>query len=105
MTPQQIKELTDDQILDLIDDPNDTHFDQMKELIRNDIEFRSRIQKLKDQNGNDELPKTKEQLIKTLQAAILKAPDGFKPHLQATLDRLTGKVQDDDWEEFLNNGK
>lgn len=57
---------------------------------------------LKAKNKSNSI-KSRQELIKALEDNIKSAPENMKPHLQATLDRLTGKIQDSDFEEFINN--
>lgn len=107
MTDQEIKNLTDSELLEIIDvaDVNDPNFKQISQLAKVDGEFRARMYQLKAKNKSDsiKLNQTRQELIKALEDNIKSAPEQMKPHLQATLDRLTGKIQDSDFEEFINN--
>ena len=104
MTNQEIKNLSDSELLEIIDagDIDDPNFKQISQLAKVDGEFRARMYQLKADNKSDSI-KTRQELIKALENNIKSAPEQMKPHLQATLDRLTGKIQDSDFEEFINN--
>ena len=104
MTDQEIKNLTDSELLEIIDvaDVNDPNFKQISQLAKVDGDFRARMYQLKADNKKDSI-KSRQELIKALEDNIKSAPEQMKPHLQATLDRLTGKIQDSDFEEFINN--
>lgn len=104
MTDQEIKNLTDSELLEIIDvaDVNDPNFKQISQLAKVDGEFRARMYQLKADNKKASI-KSRQELIKALEDNIRSAPEQMKPHLQATLDRLTGKIQDSDFEEFINN--
>lgn len=103
MTDQELKTLPDSELLQIIDaaDVNDPNFKQISQLAKTDDEFRARMHQLKADNKSDSI-KSRQELIKALEDNIKSAPEGMKPHLQATLDRLTGKIQDSDFEEFIN---
>ena len=104
MTNQEIKNLSDSELLEIIDagDIDDPNFKQISQLAKVDGEFRARMYQLKADNKKDSI-KSRQELIKALEDNIKSAPEQMKPHLQATLDRLTGKIQDSDFEEFINN--
>lgn len=104
MTDQELKTLSDSELLEIIDvaDVNDPNFKQISQLAKVDGEFRARMYQLKAENKSDSI-KSRQELIKALEDNIKSAPEDMKPHLQATLDRLTGKIQDSDFEEFINN--
>lgn len=104
MTNQELKTLSDTELLEIIDvaDVNDPNFKQISQLAKVDGEFRARMYHLKAKNKSDSI-KARQELIKALEDNIKSAPENMKPHLQATLDRLTGKIQDSDFEEFINN--
>ena len=104
MTNQELKTLSDSELLEIIDagDIDDPNFKQISQLAKVDGEFRARMYQLKADNKSDSI-KTRQELIKALEDNIKSAPEAMKPHLQATLDRLTGKIQDSDFEEFINN--
>lgn len=104
MTNQELKTLSDSELLEIIDtgDINDPNFKQISQLAKVDGEFRARMYQLKADNKKDSI-KSRQELIKALEDNIRSAPEQMKPHLQATLDRLTGKIQDSDFEEFINN--
>lgn len=104
MTNQELKTLSDSELLEIIDvaDINDPNFKQISQLAKVDGEFRARMYQLKADNKKDSI-KSRQELIKALEDNIKSAPENMKPHLQATLDRLTGKIQDSDFEEFINN--
>ena len=104
MTNQEIKNLSDSELLEIIDagDINDPNFKQISQLAKVDGEFRARMYQLKADNKKDSI-KSRQELIKALEDNIKSATEQMKPHLQATLDRLTGKIQDSDFEKFINN--
>ena len=104
MTNQELKTLSDSELLEIIDtgDINDPNFKQISQLAKVDGDFRARMYQLKADNKKDSI-KSRQELIKALEDNIRSAPEQMKPHLQATLDRLTGKIQDSDFEEFINN--
>ena len=104
MTNQELKTLSDSELLEIIDvaDINDPNFKQISQLAKVDGEFRARMYQLKAEIKSDSI-KARQELIKALEDNIKSAPENMKPHLQATLDRLTGKIQDSDFEEFINN--
>ena len=104
MTNQELKNLSDSELIKIIDtgDINDPNFKQISQLAKTDGEFRARMYQLKADNKKDSI-KSRQELIKALEDNIRSAPEQMKPHLQATLDRLTGKIQDSDFEEFINN--
>jgi hypothetical protein len=99
MTDQEIKNLSDSELLQIIDagDINDFNFKQISQLAKVDGEFRARIFQLKADNKSDSI-KTRQELIKALEDNIKSAPEGMKPHIQATFDRLIGKIQDSNFE-------
>lgn len=104
MTNQELKNLSDSELLEIIDisNINDPNFKQISQLAKVDGEFRSRMYQLKADNKSGSI-KSRQALIKSLEDNIKSAPESIKSHLQATLDRLTGKIQDSDFEEFINN--
>lgn len=111
MTDQELKTLSDSELLEIIDiaDLNDPNFKQMSQLAKVDGEFRARMYQLWYQmeeispTVKSDSIKSRQELIKALEDNIKSATENMKPHLQATLDRLTGKIQDSDFEEFINN--
>ena len=103
MTNQELKTLSDSELIKIIDtgDINVPNFKQISQLAKTDGEFRARMYQLKADNKKDSIKSRQEmnrgdleQLIKALEDNIKSAPENMKPHLQATLDRLTGKIQD-----------
>ena len=88
MTDQELKKLTDSELLEIIDlDISNSTFKQISKLAKNDGEFRSRIYKLRDDNI-----KSTSELITSLEENIKTVSDGFKPHLQKTLDYVKDKL-------------
>jgi DNA-binding GntR family transcriptional regulator len=104
MTDNELKNLSDSELLEIIDtvDIDDPNFKQISQLAKVDGKFRARMYQLKAENKSDSI-KSRQELIKALEDNIKSAPEAMKPHLQATLDRLAGKIQDSDFEEFINN--
>ena len=102
MTNQELKTLSDTELLEIIDvaDVNDPNFKQISQLAKVDGEFRARMYQLKADNKKDSIKSRQEmnrgdleQLIKALEDNIKSADDNIKPRLQAFLDRLREK----DW--------
>jgi DNA-binding GntR family transcriptional regulator len=104
MTDQEIKSLSDSELMRLIDSkgPNDSTFNQISQLAKTDGEFRSRVYQLKADNKKDSI-KSRQELIAALEENLKTATEPMKGHLQSTLDILTGKIQDSDFEEFIDN--
>ena len=94
MTNQELKNLSDSELIKIIDtgDINDPNFKQISQLAKVDGDFRARMYQLKADNKKDSI-KSRQELIKSLEDNIKSADDNMKPHLQATLDRLSQK----DW--------
>lgn len=94
MTDQELKNLSDSELIKIIDDANDTDAmaltEQIGQLVKTDGEFRARIHQLKAHNKND-IIESRQALIKSLEDNIKSADDNMKPHLQAFLDRLSQK--------------
>jgi predicted RNA-binding protein with RPS1 domain len=97
MTNQEIKNLSDSELLQIIDDSdiNNPNFKQISQLAKVDGEFRARIYQLKDDNKSDSI-KTRQELIKALEDNIKSGPEEIKPNLQTTLDKLLN------FEKFIN---
>ena len=92
MTDQELKNLSDSELIKIIDtgDINDPNFKQISQLAKIDGDFRARMYQLKADNKKDSI-KSRQELIKSLEDNIKSADDNMKPHLQATLDRLSQK--------------
>jgi hypothetical protein len=88
MTNQELKNLSDSELLEIIDksDIKDPNFKQISQLAKVDGEFRARIDQLQADNKKDIIKY--HQLIKSLENDIKSAPEAIKVHLQAQLDRL-----------------
>lgn len=101
MTNQELKNLSDSELIKIIDtsDINDPNFKQISQLVKVDGDFRARMSQLKADNKNDRI-EAREDLIKALEDNIKSADDNMKPYLQAQLDRLqaalNGKLHEKD---------
>ena len=102
MTDNELKNLSDSELLEIIDtgDIDDPNFKQISQLSKVDGEFRARMYQLKADNKKDSI-KSRQDLIKSLEDNIKSAPEGMKPYLQATLDRLSEK----DWFDYPETKK
>ena len=74
MTNQELKNLSDSELLKIIDDANDTDAmaltEQIGQLVKIDVEFRARIHQLKANNKNDQI-EVRKNLIKSLEDNII----------------------------------
>lgn len=88
------KNLTDSVLLAIIDcyarslpiEPNDKEFEELKELAKNDPEFRDRLVVLQVQNLQDAI-QISDSFFALLEKAISEAPEDVKSKIQESLDR------------------
>ena len=89
------KNLTDQELLDIIDSINDeniTDFKGLKELAKTDSDFQQRLRDLKKENKDLSISSGNE-VISLLEQVILTASDEAKPQLQQSLDNLKKIVE------------
>ena len=87
------KNLTDQELLDIIDTKDVTNLEDLKELAKTDSDFQQRLRDLKKKNKDLSISSGNE-IISLLQQAILTASDEAKPQLQQSLDNLKKIVED-----------
>ena len=87
------KNLTDQELLDIIDTEDVTNLEDLKELAKTDSDFQQRLRDLKKKNKDLSISSGNE-IISLLEQAILTASDEAKPQLQQSLDNLKKIVED-----------
>ena len=87
------KNLTDQELLDIIDTEDVTNLEDLKELSKTDSDFQQRLRDLKKKNKDLSISSGNE-IISLLEQAILTASDEAKPQLQQSLDNLKKIVED-----------
>jgi hypothetical protein len=86
------KNLTDQELLDIIDTKDVTNLEDLKELAKTDSDFQQRLRDLKKKNKDLSISSGNE-IISLLEQAILTASDEAKPQLQQSLDNLKKIVE------------
>ena len=87
------KNLTDQELLDIIDTEDVTNLKDLKELAKTDSDFQQRLRDLKKKNKDLSISSGNE-IISLLEQVILTASDESKPQLQQSLDNLKKIVED-----------
>ena len=86
------KNLTDQELLDIIDTKDVTNLEDLKELAKTDSDFQQRLRDLKKKNKDLSISSGNE-IISLLEQVILTASDESKPQLQQSLDNLKKIVE------------
>ena len=86
------KNLTDQELLDIIDTEDVTNLKDLKELAKTDSDLQQRLRDLKKKN-KDLVISSGNEVISLLEQVILTASDEAKPQLQQSLDNLKKIVE------------
>ena len=86
------KNLTDQELLDIIDTEDVTNLKDLKELAKTDSDLQQRLRDLKKKNKDLSISSGNE-IISLLEQVILTASDEAKPQLQQSLDNLKKIVE------------
>ena len=86
------KNLTDQELLDIIDTEDVTNLKDLKELAKTDSDLQQRLRDLKKKNKDLSISSGNE-IISLLEQVILTASDEAKPQLQRSLDNLKKIVE------------